>query len=281
MTNILITGATGFIGRHLISTLINIKKKINLNLVIRDDKKKNRHFLESPNIKKIIFTKDLFLEDVNWWKKQCKDIDIVIHLAWYVEHGLYLESPRNIDCLIGSLKLAKGAAEAGVKKFVGIGTCFEYDLSQGVLSIDTPLKPITTYANTKTALYLSLSRSLPAQKVEFAWCRLFYIYGQGEDHRRLTSYLHSRLKSKKIARLTSGKKIRDFLDVVEVANRIIKIAIGNQTGPVNICSGIPITIRQYAEQIANEYGRLDLLQFGSRTSNLTDPPRVIGVSNIK
>jgi dTDP-6-deoxy-L-talose 4-dehydrogenase (NAD+) len=198
-----------------------------------------------------------------------------------VEPGLYLESPRNIDCLIGSLKLAKGAAQAGVKKFVGIGTCFEYDLSQGVLSIDTPLKPITTYANTKTALYLSLSRSLPAQKVKFAWCRLFYLYGQGEDPRRLTSYVRSRLKSKKIAKLTSGKQIRDFLDVVEVANRIIKIAIGNQTGPVNICSGIPITIRQYAEQIAKEYGRLDLLEFGSRVSNLTDPPRVIGVSNIK
>jgi dTDP-6-deoxy-L-talose 4-dehydrogenase (NAD+) len=238
MKNILITGATGFVGRHLVSILSNVKKKTNLNLIIRGDKQKKKQFLEFSNVKKIIFTKDLFSENVDWWTKQCEDIDVVIHLAWYVDPGSYLESPKNIDCLIGSLKLAKGAAQAGVKKFVGIGTCFEYDFSQNTLSIDAPLKPITTYANTKTALYLSLSRYLPTQKVEFAWCRLFYLYGEGEDSRRLTPYLHSRLKNSKIAKLTSGEQIRDFLDVTEVANRIVKIAIGSQTGPINISVSI-------------------------------------------
>jgi nucleoside-diphosphate-sugar epimerase len=281
MRKILITGATGFVGRQLVRILNNLKKKPQLKLIIRENKTKKKQFLEFSNIKNIIFTKDLFSEDISWWKKQCKDIDTIIHLAWYVEPGLYLESSKNIDCLIGSLNLAKGASQAGVKRFVGIGTCFEYDLTEGLLSIDTPLKPISMYANTKTALYLSLSRWFPTCAIEFAWCRLFYLYGEGEDPRRLTPYLRSRLKNGAIAKLTNGGKIRDFLDVAEVAKRIVKVAIGKQAGPINICSGVPITIRQYAEKIASEYGRPDLLQFKTSLNNLIDPLRVIGISNIK
>ena len=99
------------------------------------------------------------------------------------------------DCLIGSLKLAKGAVKAGIKRLVGIGTCLEYDLSLGTLSVDAPLKPITPYADTKVALYSSLSNLLPLCAVEFAWCRLFYLYGEDEDHRRLMGYLHSKLEN--------------------------------------------------------------------------------------
>ena len=57
----------------------------------------------------------------------------------------------------GSLNLAKGAAIAGIKRLVGVGTCFEYDLTAGVLSADTPLNPSTPYAGAKAALYMGLS----------------------------------------------------------------------------------------------------------------------------
>jgi dTDP-6-deoxy-L-talose 4-dehydrogenase (NAD+) len=48
-------------------------------------------------------------------------------------------------------------------------------------------------------------------------------------------------------------------------------------GPVNVCSGTPITVRELAEKIAYEYGRQDLLKFGARPDNLVDPPYVVGV----
>jgi dTDP-6-deoxy-L-talose 4-dehydrogenase (NAD+) len=202
-----------------------------------------------------------------------------VHLAWYAEPGQYLESPKNMDCLIGSLNLAKGAAEAGIKRFVGIGTCFEYDLTTNVLSVDTPLKPITPYADAKAALYLSLSHWLPKADIEFAWCRMFYLYGEGEDARRLVPYLRSKLEKGEQAELTSGKQIRDFLDVVVAGQMIADIVQDKKTGPVNICSGIPITVRQLAEQIADEYCRRDLLKFGVRPDNLVDPICIIGIIN--
>jgi dTDP-6-deoxy-L-talose 4-dehydrogenase (NAD+) len=59
---------------------------------------------------------------------------------------------------------------------------------------------------------------------------------------------------------------------------IVDVAMGNRAGAINICSGIPITVRILAEQIADEYGRRDLLKFGARPDNLVDPPRVVGIT---
>ena len=109
--------------------------------------------------------------------------------------------------------LRKAAAEAKVRRFVGIGTCFEYDLSAGHLSVETALRPSTPYAEAKAAAFAELSRLLPQQGVEFAWCRLFYLYGEGEDERRLVPYLRGKLMAGEPAELTSGKQIRDYLDV--------------------------------------------------------------------
>ena len=90
-------------------------------------------------------------------------------------------------------------------------------------------------------------------------------------------YLRSRLAAGKPVELTKGDQIRDFLDVREAGRMITEAALGQEQGAVNICSGIPITVRQLAEQIADEYGRRDLLMFGARQDNLIDPPRVVGV----
>jgi dTDP-6-deoxy-L-talose 4-dehydrogenase (NAD+) len=62
---------------------------------------------------------------------------------------------------------------------------------------------------------------------------------------------------------------------------IVNTAIGSKQGAINTCSGVPISVRALAEQIADEYGRRDLLKFGARPDNLVDPPRVVGVRDEK
>jgi len=271
---ILITGATGFIGRQICKALGD--KDVDLRCVIRKGKE---YLLSGLSNAEIVYTEDLFAEKSDWWANQCSGIDTIIHAAWYTEPGKYLLSDLNTHCLQGSLNLAQGAIKAGVRRFVGIGTCFEYDLSAGVLSIDTPIKPTTPYAGAKAALYLSLDHWLQTHSVEFAWCRLFYLYGEGEDPRRLVPYLRSKLEKGETVELTSGKQIRDYLDVSTAGQMIADLALGYKVGPVNICSGIPITVRQLAEKISDEFGRRDLLKFDSRSDNLIDPPCVIGVLN--
>ena len=270
---VLLTGATGFVGYQVLRSLI--ERNVQVSVVVRDgsqDKLPN-----SIAKAQIITTRDLFSESGDWWEHACRGIDVVIHVAWYAEPGKYLKSASNIDCLIGSLNLAKAAARAGVRRFIGIGTCFEYDLESGKLPVGTPLNPLTPYAAAKAALYIALLQWLPSRDVQFLWCRLFYLYGEREDPRRLVPYLRTQLVKGQFAELTSGNQIRDFMDVSIAGQMITEYALGNRQGAVNICSGVPVTVRQLVEEIADEYGRRDLLKFGARPDNLIDPPCVVGV----
>ena len=271
---ILVTGATGFVGRQVVRTLKEKGKKV--RIVVRPGK---ADFLErqhgiAPD--DIVLTDDLFAESEQSLRDICSGIDTIIHLAWYAEPGKYLQSSRNMDCLMGTLAFARAAVSAGIRRFIGTGTCFEYDVTACMLSIDTPLRPTTPYASAKAAAYMALSRWLPAQNVEFAWCRLFYLYGEGEDERRLVAHIRSRLSQGKVAELTSGNQIRDFMDVKQAGQEIAKVALGRHQGAVNICSGVPVTVRQLAERIADEFGRRDLLKFGARPDNIMDPPCIVG-----
>jgi len=270
-----LTGASGFVGKQIFKALS--ASNFRIVPVVRTGKESS--FQSQSKVDRIVCSSDIFQESTDWWAEQCEGIDVVIHAAWYAEPRKYLQSSKNMDCLVGSLNFARGAVIAGVKRFVGIGTCFEYDLSAGVLSKDSPLNPLTPYASTKVALYMALSHWLPEKSVEFAWCRLFYLYGEGEDERRLVPYLHKQLVKGEEVELTSGKQIRDFLDVSEAGRVIAEVAAGEQHGPINVCSGEPITVRQLAEQIGDTYGRRDLLKFGSRPDNLVDPPCVLGIPN--
>lgn len=270
---VLLTGATGFVGRQVLHALA--ARALRVRAVVREGKQ--GHLINEQAIESIIETSDLFAENAEWWRDACEGIDTIIHVAWYAEPGKYLQSTKNLDCLAGTIQLAKGAAQSKVRRFIGIGTCVEYELAAGWLSLDTPLRPLTPYAGAKAAAFMALSQWLPREGVEFAWCRLFYLYGEGEDERRLVPYLRKRLMSGEPAELTSGNQIRDFLDVGEAGRMIVDVALGGEQGPVNICSGVPVSVRQLAEQIADEYGRRDLLRFGVRPDNLVDPICVVGV----
>lgn len=275
MKTVLLTGATGFVGKQIFKALTT--HNIRIVPVVRSGKESL--FQNQSNVGQIVSSPDIFQESANWWAEQSDGVDVIVHAAWFAEPGKYLQSSKNMDCLIGSLNLAKGAVQASVKRFVGVGTCFEYDLSTGVLSKDTPLDPLTPYAAAKAALYMGLSKWLLEQSVEFAWCRLFYLFGDGEDDRRLVPYVHKQISKGESVELTSGRQIRDFLDVSEAGRAIAEIALSDKQGPINVCSGVPVTVRQLAEQIADDYGRRDLLKFGVRPDNLVDPPCVLGVPN--
>jgi len=273
---VLLTGATGFVGRQILRALLNEGKRV--RLVVRtghDDELASREGVE-----RVVTTPDLFAQPADWWQKTCKGVDTIIHAAWYAEPGKYLTSAKNLDCLAGTIAMAQGAMAAGLRRFVGVGTCFEYDVSAGDLTTDTPLAPQSPYAGAKAAAFLALSQAMPVQGVEFVWCRLFYLYGEGEDARRFVPYLRGQLEKGEVAELTSGKQWRDFMDVRKAGDMIARAAMGKVTGAVNICSGQAITIRQLAERIADEYGRRDLLKFGARPDNLVDPPRVVGVPTV-
>ena len=84
-----------------------------------------------------------------------------------------------------------------------------------------------------------------------------------------------------MVQLSSGDKLRDFLDVAEAGAMIADLVETRQPGVANICSGKAVTIRDVAEDIADRYGRRDLLTFGTATVHPRDPMAVVGVPNVK
>ncbi|MBO9449472.1 NAD(P)-dependent oxidoreductase [Tropicibacter sp. R16_0] len=272
MSRILLTGATGFVGQAVMRGLT--ARGIAPVCVVRPGK-------QVMGAAKVVEVEDIFAQPADWWAGVCTGVDMVLHVAWYAEPGKYLTSDKNLDCLAGTLALTKGAAEAGVRRFVGVGTCFEYDLTVGELSTDTKLDPLTPYAAAKAAAFIALDKLAPQVGMEFLWARLFYLYGQGEDPRRLVPYLHQQMQAGERADLTSGTQLRDFMDVDAAAALLLDDAFSDRTGASNIASGQGITVRALAEQIADQYGRRDLLNFGARPDNLTDPPVVVGLRQPK
>lgn len=270
---IALTGATGFVGRQILRALL--AQGCDIRVLVRDPEK----LIDEANkgLVEVAQTDDLFAEPATRLTRLLAGTETLIHAAWYAEPGKCLTSNRNFDCLKGTLDLARSFVEAGGKRFVGIGSCAEYDLSPGVISANTGLAPNTLYAACKVAAF-QVSRQLTVDHgMSFAWCRLFYLHGEGEDDRRLVPYLRKQLAAGEEVLLTRGEQVRDFLDVTEAGRMIADVALGDEQGEVNICSGTGITVRQLAESIADEYGRRDLLRFGARPENLFDPPHVVGV----
>lgn len=273
MTKVLITGATGFVGKAVLEALS--KYAVDITCMLREGSIPTA--IGNNAGYKPVYVSDIFDLSEDEWCQHLRGIDLILHLAWFAKPGEYLTSSKNFECLMGTTVLARAAAKAKVSRFVGIGTCFEYDTNAGRLSIRTALNPLTPYAIAKTAAFLTVEQILKDTDTSFLWARLFYLYGKNENPMRLVPYIHSRLKQGEIVELTKGDQVRDFLDVAIAAEMIVTEALGDSRGATNICSGIGITVRRLAEEIADQYGRRDLLKFGLRADNLTDPKVVIGV----
>jgi dTDP-6-deoxy-L-talose 4-dehydrogenase (NAD+) len=222
-------------------------------------------------------TADLFSEPPARLNGLLAGSHTLVHAAWYAEPGKYLESPLNLQCLAGTLRLARAFAEQGGQRFVGVGTCLEYDQTAGFMSTRTPLAPTTAYAASKAAAFHALSNYLPAAGIAFAWCRLFYLYGEGEDDRRLVPTIRKALCEDREIPLTEGRQVRDYMDVAFAGQEIASIALADTAGAVNICSGQPVTVREIAERVADEFSKRHLLRFGALAPRPGDPPRIVGV----
>ncbi|MBE1297522.1 NAD-dependent epimerase/dehydratase family protein [Phycobacter azelaicus] len=275
--HILMTGSTGFVGRAVTKAAHGAGHR--LCHVVRTGSADRIPVLGAED--RVIEVPDVFAEPAKWWAEVMQGQDLALHMAWYAEAGKYQTSPKNTDCLIGTLAMAQGAIAAQLQRFVGVGTCLEYDLrgTQGTrqsVGTDGPLNPQSPYAAAKAACALALGQSLPQAGVEFLWARLFYLHGDGEDPRRLVAALHQHLSQGQPIALTSGRQVRDFLDVADAAKMLVNDAVSDRCGISNICSQTGITVRALAEHIADQYGRRDLLQFDTRPDNPDDPPFVVG-----
>jgi nucleoside-diphosphate-sugar epimerase len=264
---VLLTGATGFIGSHLARHLV--RNGCEVHALVRESSDFSR-------IRDLIPCLRLVHCDLNS-RDQVKALipeigaDVCIHAAWYVVHGKYLHAAENSEMLGASLNLATMLAESGCRRFVGLGTCFEYDTEAGYLCEDSPLQPRSLYAATKMALQVALGNLAARSSMSVAWARLFYLYGSFEDPRRLVPSVIRPLLQNQRALTTPGEQVKDFLHIEDCAAAIWAIAQSSITGPVNIGSGQPVAVRDLVFKIAKLVDRPELAGIGALPCNPSDP----------
>ncbi|RJQ38990.1 MAG: NAD(P)-dependent oxidoreductase [Dehalococcoidia bacterium] len=264
---VFLTGATGFIGSHLARLLVREGCEVFALVRENSDPWRIKDIIQKLHLVRcnlLAFDKlDAHLQKIK--------PEMCIHLAWYAVPGKYLGAEDNMTLLAASLHLASSLREAGCRRFVGVGTCFEYDTSKGRLSETSPTRPESLYAASKLALQMVLQHFGETSGMEVTWPRLFYQYGPFEDERRLVPSIISSLLRNQEIKTTKGEQIRDYLHVEDVASAIWAIANSRLTGPVNIGSGRPVAVRDVVTRIGTILGHPELILLGAIPYSAKDP----------
>jgi dTDP-6-deoxy-L-talose 4-dehydrogenase (NAD+) len=269
--SVLVIGGCGFVGKQVVRCLLD--DGVRTSILCRSGEKGRAI---DGRVAEVRTTAEMFAEPVDRLRDLIDGFDTLVHCAWCTDLADYLTASINTQCLEGTIRLAHAFSANGGTRFVGLGTCAEYDNSAGLLFPTTPLRPANLYAACKAAAFLVLDNYLRAQGVSFTWCRLFYLYGEGEREDRLIPTVRRHLEKGVPVALTAGTQIRDFLDVRDAGRLIADAVLSGNEGVVNICSERGVSVRSLVETVADEYNRRDLLRFGERSMNPFDPPCIVG-----
>lgn len=205
--------------------------------------------------------------------------DACLHCAWYTEPSRYLDSPKNLDCLRDSLALLEALIQADCRRIVMVGTCAEYETDIGYLKESSPVSPSTLYAAAKLAACLVATQRAAQENVKFSWARMFYLFGPGEDERRMAPALIRSLLSGREFHATAGNQIRDYLYVDDAAAGLVHLLKAGESGVFNVSSGEPISVRRLMQMIGDEAGAPELIRFGAAPQRNWEPPFICGDSS--
>lgn len=232
---VLLTGASGFLAGHVAPRLLN-QEGIQLLGVSRTEPKVTMPWMQVDLKDDVQSLFDSFLPD------------IVIHLAWgglpnyRSMHHIAMELPKSFEFLAH-------AVQAGVKRIVPIGTCFEYGMLNGQLTEHMTTVPDNPYGFAKLTLLQQLQFLKREVEFELVWPRLFYMFGEGQASSSLYSQFRAAVEANQESfDMSGGEQLRDYLPVTDVADYIVEVSIAEkELGIVNICSGSPISVRSLVE----------------------------------
>ena len=246
---ILVTGATGFVGRHVVDSLVAQGHEVIATSRNADRARSMSWFdqvlyipcdLHDPHFKIV----SLFGTP-----------DVLVHLAW---PGLpnYEDLFHYEDNLPAAYRFVKTMVLTGTKQILVTGTCLEYGMQSGPLSEEMPTLPSTPYGLAKDTLRKFLESLKNKSPFVLQWMRLFYMYGAGQNENSLMAQLDKAIdKGDKFFHMSDGQQLRDYLPVTQVAQQVcFLVENAHVNGMINCCSGKPVSVRQLVEKRIQERG---------------------------
>jgi nucleoside-diphosphate-sugar epimerase len=274
MKRVLVTGASGFVGRHVLPLLV--ERGFEVCAVART--------IPPHADSRVTWNAVDLLGGTGAVRALVKNSrpTHLLHLAWYAEHGAFWRSLENFRWAAASLELAREFAEQGGDRLVAAGTCAEYDWSGEVCSeASTALAPSTPYGICKDALRRMLEALAAEKKIGFAWGRVFFTFGPNERPQRLVPSVIRSLLRGEDARTTHGFQVRDFLAVEDVAAAFAALLDSNVSGAVNIGSGQPAAVRDVVAALAQQIGGTGRVEYGAIAADDQAPMIVADVTRLR
>jgi nucleoside-diphosphate-sugar epimerase len=201
----------------------------------------------------------------------------LLHLAWVTAPDRYRYAAENVDWLEAGLTLIRAFGDQGGQRFVGVGSCAEYDVAAGPCMEDTtPIRPASLYGQCKAAYWMAAQAYAQRYGLSAAWARVFVPYGPGDEPRRLIPSLLAALTAGTPIDVTDGNQVRDFIYATDVAELLVRLLATSQAnGAYNVGTGHGIAVRQVIEWLADYFHARELVHFGARPRRDDEPASLV------
>lgn len=260
---LLLTGATGFVGRHLLPRLLQDGWQVTA-------------------------TGAGAVPGVDWRRANLTDAAAAValveevrpshwlHLAWIATPGVFWSSTDNLRWLAAGALMAEAFYRCGGRYALGVGTCAEYG-GDRALCVEgvTPVEADTVYGRAKVAMGAALAAAAQAHGGRAGWARVFFPYGPGEPPGRLIPAVIGAVLDGRPVETTHGRQVRDFIHVADVAEALRRLLRAEAEGAVNVGSGRPVALRDVIGTITEIAGGAELIRFGARQAAAHEPPALV------
>lgn len=265
MKTILVTGAAGYIGRHVVKTALDMGHRVIAADFAFKGVDERAEFCDVP----------LFSGDKNIYKALGSP-DVCIHLAW--RDGFRHNASSHMKDLSSHVVFCNNMAAGGLPLLTVMGTMHEVGYWEGAITADTPCAPQSQYGIAKNALRQSLMLSLPATGCRLHWLRAYYITGdEAHGSSIFAKITQAELDGKKTFPFTTGKNKYDFIDVDRLAQMIVAASVQDKVGGIiNVCTGQPQSLADRVEQFLREKQYKIRLDYGAFPDRPYDSPGVWG-----
>ncbi|MCK4391526.1 SDR family NAD(P)-dependent oxidoreductase [Candidatus Bipolaricaulota bacterium] len=255
-STILVTGGSGFIGRHLVNALLSLGKQV----VILDNLFTALNKEAPPGTM-------LVQADVRDYRKiaeVAKGVELIFHLAANASGAVSIEDPRyDLETnAMGTFNVLEVALSARVKRFVYVSSASVYGRPQRFpMDEEHPTRPFMPYGASKLAGELFCHSFFETYGLPVVVARPFCVYGPGENPKlalvEVSRYLRWHLNHRPIQVVGDPeRKTRDFVHVSDVVQGLLLIADQANPGEVfNLGSGEEISMRELTEVIGSVTGR--------------------------
>lgn len=260
--NLLITGATGFIGRKLVD--LAVARNWQVTAVVRD-----KSALHANKVNTLVAD----ISEYSQLGKSVGSVDCMVHLAWNGVRGeKRLDNSLQRSNYEYSMKAIRSMVDAGCKKIILAGSQAEYGVCAGEILESTPCKPNTAYGYYKLKLYEDAMALCRQNGMKVKDARFFSLYGPGDYEKTAVMQCVRNMLMGKPCELTVCTQMWDYLYVDDAVRAVLSLCVSDcQDGAYNVASGDCRPLSLYIEEMKKVLNSNSELRYGAVPNTKAGP----------